>query len=749
MPTAQFQTRKPRHVLRYINMVIAVALLAAAAGVYWLAYRVLPQTSGTLAAPVSQRVTIARDALGVPHISAASDDDAFFAQGYATAQDRLFQMDGLRRLAGGNLAEIAGAGALDLDRDSRRLRMRRIAETAYVSLPPGDRAPLAAYARGVNYFIQSHLHALPVEFTLLGYQPRPWSAIDTILIGLHMYRDLTTTWKDEILKRDMLAAGDRAKVEFLFPARSGGELQPGSNAWAVSGAHTASGKPLLANDMHLQYSIPGIWYMVHLRAPGLDVSGVSLPGTPSVIVGHNQRIAWGVTNLHFDVQDLYIENFDPATGRYLYRGQWEQAREEREIIPVKGAQAVEMPLWITRHGPLYINDAKEHLALRWAAAEPGSFQFPFPQLNRAGNWAEFTQALARFPGPAQNFVYADVDGNIGYHATGRLPIRKGYTGDVPVDGSSGDFEWQGFIPFDQLPSFYNPPAGVIVTANQNPFPPDYSYAVNGNFASHYRSRQIRNLLMARNGWRAADMLTVQKDVYSGFLYYLAQAIVQATHGRHKAQPGELAQAADALELLRRWNGQMDKDGAAPLIVTLAYERLKVLVAQRASPGMGDRYKYQMAPAVIETLLRTRPAGWFNDWDETLLLAVAQGLEDGRRKQGSDPNRWAYGKYEALTLANPVGRHLPLAAGWFDIGPVAMSGSPTSVKQYSGDLGPSMRLDADLADWDHSLLEGTTGQSGQVLSRHYKDQWDRYYNAESFPMQFQKVEAKDVLTLRPE
>ena len=588
MPTAQFQTRKPRHVLRYINIAIAVALLGAAAGVYWLVYRVLPQTSGTIAAPVSQRVTIARDALGVPHISAASDDDAFFAQGYATAQDRLFQMDGLRRLAGGNLAEIAGAGALDLDRDSRRLRMRRIAEMAYVSLPPGDRAPLAAYARGVNYFIQTHLHALPVEFTLLGYQPRPWSVMDTILIGLHMYRDLTTTWKDEILKRDMLAAGDRAKVDFLFPARSGGELQPGSNAWAVSGAHTASGKPLLANDMHLQYSIPGIWYMVHLRAPGLDVSGVSLPGTPSVIVGHNQRIAWGVTNLHFDVQDLYIENFDPATGRYFYRGQWEQAREEREIIPVKGAQAVEMPLWVTRHGPLYINDAKEHLALRWAAAEPGSFQFPFPELNRAGNWQEFTQALARFPGPAQNFVYADVDGNIGYHATGLLPIRKGYTGDVPVDGSSGDYEWQGFIPFDQLPSFYNPPAGVIVTANQNPFPPDYPYSVNGNFASHYRSRQIQNLLMARNGWRAADMLAVQKDVYSGFFHYLAQSIVQATHGRHKAQPGELAQAADALELLRRWNGQMDKDGAAPLIVTLAYERLKVLVAQSASPGIGEQ-----------------------------------------------------------------------------------------------------------------------------------------------------------------
>jgi penicillin amidase len=721
-----------------------VVLLLAAAAVYQLVYRALPQTSGTLIGPVAQRVTIARDALGVPHITAASEDDAFFAQGYVVAQDRLFQMDGLRRLAGGNLAEIVGPAALELDRDSRRLRMRRIAEVAYASLPLQDRAPLAAYARGVNYFIETHLHNLPIEFTLLGYQPRPWSVVDTILIGLHMYRDLTTTWRDEILKRDMLAAGDRAKVNFLFPPRSGGELQPGSNSWAVSGAHTASGKPLLCDDMHLEYSIPGIWYMVHLQAPGLDVTGVSLPGTPSVIVGHNQRIAWGVTNLHFDVQDLYIETFDLRTGRYLYRGQFEQAHQEREIIPVKGAPAVEMPLWVTRHGPLYIDDAREHLALRWAAAEPGRFQFPFPEINRAGNWQDFTRALSRFPGPAQNFVYADVDGNIGYHATGLLPIRKGYTGDVPVDGSSGENEWQGFIPFEELPSFYNPPQGVVVTANQNPFPADYPYAVNGNFASHYRSRQIRDLLMARNGWRAADMLTVQKDVYSAFSQYLAQAIVEA-YDRHKAQHAGMQ---DAVQLLRGWNGQMDKDGAAPLLVTLTYEHLRTLIARSASPVAGARYTYQMAPAVVETLLRTRPAGWFADWDETILNSFAQGLEDGHRTQGRDPSRWVYGKHQPLLLGNPVGRHLPLVAGLFDIGPVPMSGSPTTVKQYTGGLGPSMRLDADLADWDRSLLEGTTGQSGQVLSRHYKDQWDSYYYAQSFPMQFRKVDSKNVLTLDP-
>ncbi len=745
MPTtASAGIHKPHPVIRYLNFAIAILALVGAVSVYWFAWRPLPQTSGTVTAPVAQRVTIARDALGVPHITAASEDDAFFAQGYVEAQDRLFQMDGLRRLAAGDLSEIVGPGALDLDRDSRRLRMRRIAEQAYATLPAQDRAPLTAYARGANYFIQTHLRALPVEFVLLGYQPRPWSVVDSILIGLHMYRDLTTTWKDEILKRDMLAAGDRAKVNFLFPARSGGELQPGSNAWAVSGAHTASGKPLVSNDMHLEYSIPGIWYMVHLKAPGMDVSGVSLPGTPSVIVGHNQRIAWGVTNLHFDVQDLYIENFDPATGKYMFRGQWEQAREEREIIPVKGSLPVELPLWITRHGPVYINNAKEHLALRWAAAEPGAFQFPFPEIDKASNWQEFTRALARFPGPAQNFVYADVDGNIGYHATGRLPIRKGYTGDVPVDGSSGENEWQGFIPFDELPSFYNPPQGIIVTANQNPFPPDYFYAVNGNFASHYRSRQIRNLLMAHAGWRTADMLAVQKDVYSSFFQYLGGSIVEA-YDRHKAQHADLD---SAVQLLRGWGGQMDKDAAAPMIASLAYEQLKKLVGDRAAPAMGSRYKYQMAPAVIETLLRTRPAGWFTDWDETILRAMSLGLADGRRKQGREPGHWTYGKYAPLMLANPVGSHLPLVAGLFDIGPVPMSGAATTVKQYTEGLGPSMRLDADLADWDRSLLEGTTGQSGQVLSRHYKDQWEHYYYAQSFPMQFRKVEAKDVLTLAP-
>ena len=329
--------------LNYINSAIAAAIVLLLGAVYWYVYRPLPETSGTIRTFLGHPVTITRDALGTPHIAAQSIEDALFAQGYTVAQDRLWQMDGLRRLAAGELSEVVGPGALEPD--------KRGAFSAHASScgrrrahdePAADRAVMAAYTRGVNAFIETHRKDLPVEFTLLGYQPTPWTVADCALVGFQMFRTLTSTWKDEILKRAMLTRGDSAKVNFLFPPRTGSEAQPGSNAWAVAGRLTASGKPILANDMHLEYSEPGIWYMTALQAPGLNVSGVSLPGAPGVIVGHNDRIAWGITNLHYDVQDLYIERMDDRTGRYLFRGQPEQARAERDIILVKGSKPVEM-----------------------------------------------------------------------------------------------------------------------------------------------------------------------------------------------------------------------------------------------------------------------------------------------------------------------------------------------------------------------------------------------------------------------
>ncbi|HLJ17878.1 MAG TPA: penicillin acylase family protein [Bryobacteraceae bacterium] len=725
--------------VKYINLSIAVLLGVFLAATYWYAWRPLPQISGNLSAPISANATIARDALGVPHISAANWEDAVFLQGFVTAQDRMWQMDALRRLAGGTLAQVAGPAALDSDREARRLRLSRIAEEQVHHLPLGDLKLFDAYARGVNYFLETHRGRLPLEFTLLNYDPRPWSAADTILVGLQMYRTLSSSWKGEIQKMAMLAKGDATKVNALFPVSGGTEVQPGSNAWVLSGAHTASGRPILANDPHLDFTNPSTWYLVQLKTPDLDVSGASLPGTPCIIIGHNQRIAWGVTNLHYDVQDLYREKFDPATGRYQFRGQIEQARLERELIPVKGSNPVQQDLWVTRHGPIILEDANQYYALRWVAAET-QFEFPFLDLNRARNWQEFTAAISRFPGPAQNFVYADVDGNIGYHASGRLPIRKNYKGDVPADGSSGDDEWDGFIPFDQLPAFFDPPSGMIITANQDPFPANYPFRVNGAFASQYRSRQIRDLLGAHNGWRPEDMLVIQKDVYSAFSHFLAQQTV-AAYQRKKANNPNLAAAVD---VLTHWNGQMEKGTAAPMIVALIYQQFRTAVADRAAPGGGQNYDDQMAPAVIERLLRQRPKDWFPDFDQVLLRCFSQAIAEGAKIQGSNVKRWDYGFYNQLTIPQPVIGRLPLIGSYFNIGPVPMSGSSTTVKQTTRRLGPSMRMVVDFSRWDRSLQNITIGESEQVLSPHYRDQWDAYYAGRSFPMQFQKIEAKSML-----
>jgi penicillin amidase len=391
-----------------------------------------------------------------------------------------------------------------------------------------------------------------------------------------------------------------------------------------------------------------------------------------------------------------------------------------------------------------VSENNDRMSLRWTAAEPGLLQFPILDIDRAENWQQFTAALARFPGPGSNFVYADVDGNIGYHAAGTLPRRHGYAGDVPVDGSSGDFEWDGYIPFNELPSSFNPSSGIIVTANQNPFPADYPYPVNGNFAPPQRLLQIRNLLLARNGWRAQDLLTVQKDVYSSLDHFIAGELV----GAYERRKGHIPGLEPVIQLLKGWNGQMEKDLAAPFVATLGYQHIRTAMVEQAAPGKGLAYESQMGRAVVEKLLRERPAGWFADYDEMLLRALVDAVEEGKRMQGRDIAKWQYGRYLRVSIDHPVTHQTPVIGHYFDIGPVPMSGSSSSVKQTTTRLAPSMRMDADLADWDGSLLNILTGQSGQVLSPHYRDQWNDYYYAKSYPMQFDKVAGKSTLEFRP-
>lgn len=700
--------------------------------------------SGGVTAPISAAATVTRDSIGVPHIEAGTIEDALFLQGYVHAQDRLWQMDSLRRLVAGELAEIAGPRALPLDEEARRLRLRRIAEQEYSRLSAADRLVLTSYARGVNFFLETHQNALPIEFTLGGYQPRPWSGVDSLLAGIQIWRDLTSSGKDDIAKGTLRGVGNRSKVDYLFPLRTGSEFSPGSNAWAISGRLTASGKPLLANDPHLPWGLPSAWYLNHLRAPGLNVTGASLVGLPCVIIGHNDRLAWGVTNLHYDVQDLYVERINMQNGQYLFRGQVEQAHAEREVIRVKDGKPIDFANWVTRHGPIWSSTPNGALAVRWMAAEPGVISFPFLDLNRARNWTEFLGGLRRFGGPGQNFVYADVDGNIGYHAAGRLPIRQAFQGDVPVDGASGNFEWEQFIPFDELPSAFNPASGMVITANQNPFPADYRYPVSGSFAPHYRSQQIRDRLRSRQGWKAQELLAIQKDVYSPFAHNLARRLVIALERRGVNRP----ELQGVTHMLRSWNGQMDKDLAAPFIVTLVFQNFRRMVAENAAGSTGAQaYASVMSPAVLENLLRDKPKGWFADYDATLVHALTDAMEEGRRLQGRAPDRWRYGGYLQLEVSHPVLRQIPYLGSYFTIGPVPMSGASTTVKQTVNRLGPSMRMVADTGDWDRSLQNLPFGQSGQPLSSHFKDQWDEYYVGNSLPMKFWKIEG-DVLRFSP-
>jgi penicillin G amidase len=737
-----------KHLVRVANLSMAILALLIAAAVYWYAIRPLPKTSGEITAPVAGPATVKRDARGVPHIEASSWQDAIFLQGYVTAQDRLWQMDGLRRYIAGELAEILGAGLLAADKRSRRMRMRAIAEADVRQLSPADRAVLDEYARGVNYFIDTKRGDYSLEYSLPGhaYDPRPWSVTDSVLVGLAMFRDLTDSSKFEVAKGRLMAVADPARVRTLFPPIEGQFVDVGSNAWAVSGAHTEDRKPMVANDPHLAYGIPGAWYLVHLKAPGLNVSGAALPGVPCVITGHNEQIAWGVTNLSADVLDLYAEQMDERTGRYLFRGKAEQAKLDRQTIRVRNGKPVEVDVWVTRHGPVVGSENGKAYSMRWSAID--GFGFPFFDIDRAQNWPQFRTAVSRYWGPGQNFVYADRAGDVGYQAGGRVPIRRGFDGDVPLDGASGRYEWDGYIPFAAMPSEYNPASGIIATANQNPFPPDFAYHVNGNFADTYRVQQIRALLCAKRTLTVRDMLRVQKDVYSAYDHFLAHQVV-ALSERHGSKE---QMAREAVIILRQWNGQMDKNQAAPMITELLSREIgsdlvKVLVSRSGITNLPD---IRPRPQVIERLLREWPGGWVahDDWDQWFTARLASALESGRREQGSPVSKWRWGKMLRWKIEHPVGRQLPFVRRFFDIGPVEMSGSGTSVKQTTAVVGPSERMVVDLGDLDKSVQNLVAGESGFVASAHYKDQWPAYYAGTSFPMQFERVDAKQVLHVRP-
>jgi len=535
--TPRRSSRLPR-ILLLLVFAFVLVLLTACAVFYFMARSALPQLDGTLMVPgLSAPVTVTRNNHGIPTIEAANLDDLFFAQGYVNAQDRLWQMDATRRYASGELAEILGSDLIEHDKEQRILGLRVAARRALAAFTDENRARFQDYARGVNAYIDSHRDRLPLEFRILRYSPKPWLPEDSTVIAAQMVKDLNHD--PNIFAREKITAklGPELAAD-LYPNSSMHDHPPtamrpslendsnpdqndeededapppssvthrdsspaerfvvGSNDWVVSGAHTVSGKPLLSDDMHLGHQMPNLWFEAHLRSGNYDVAGVTLPGMPFVVVGHNQRIACGFTNVGATVEDLYVETFNGA-GKYKTPSGWQDPEHRQEIVHVKGRPDVTLDVTLTRHGPIVsdlLPGETRKLALRWTLYD--GVRNPFFNVNSAQNWEEFRRAFSEFDAPGQNVVYADVDGNIGYQATGKIPIRAKGDGRVPADGGSGDFDWTGFIPYDKMPSIYNPPSGIIGTANGRITPDGYPYSISSQWEAPWRTDRIYRVLQS-------------------------------------------------------------------------------------------------------------------------------------------------------------------------------------------------------------------------------------------------------------
>ena len=794
MATATLGEHKSSHranhiFLRLLVSILVFTVLAAGGIVGWLDWRAhacLPQLDGAIrVAGLEAPVQVWRDARGVPHLRASTLDDLAFGQGYVTAQDRLWQMDLSRRLARGELSEIFGDRTLEADIENRTLGFPQAAERGARELDPASERVLKAYARGVNAFIESHADRLPIEFAILRYRPRPWREADSVGVALNMTRRLNTSWRTDLMRERLrrkltpelyadlfpdrspldhpVAARVSGPVRVAHPDPSGAlsaalpatgaagvdpvlaalagpsessEAALGSNNWVVSGAHTASGKPLLSNDPHLGHSSPSVWYQVELEAPGLHVAGVSLPGGPLVVIGHNERIAWGMTNTGPDVQDLYLETFKPGDpDRYLARGQWVEAQVRHETIKVRGRPDVHVTVRVTRHGPVIGESGKFSLALKWTALEPHATTFPLLKMNQAQNWREFTDALRSFTGPQQNMVYADVDGNIGYYAPAWVPVRRKGDGSVPVPGDTDDYEWEGYIPFADLPHSYNPPGGIIATANSRVVPDQYPYFITHAWSAPWRTARIFELLEAGRNFTVADMLAIDMDTHSLEDEDLAKEVLTAG----AARPPQNVDAQYALSLLRDWDGNADVNSAATLVCEVTRP---ALLDRMLRPKLGDdasSYHWSLSATFVDSALHNRWTRWLPpgdaDFNVTLMKSLEEGLKQIPLRVGSkDPSAWKWGNTIPLIFHHPLDA-MPFGRRLFDVGPFPQAGMATTIKATTPTSGPSMRMVVDFSDLDRSVNNLTLGESGQVFSPHYKDQFDAWSGGRSFPMLF--------------
>ncbi len=778
------------------------------------AHKALAVLSGTLHAKgLQQPVEVLRDRWGVAHIYAQNQHDLFFAQGFVAAQDRLFQMELWKRAGQGRLAEILGPSALARDVNARLLRYSGDMKAEYESYSPDTQVILTAFTDGINAYIASLSVAgspgLPIEFQLAGFSPDPWHPEDCL--NRMAAFSMTGNAFSELEHARAVSLLGAEKASKLFDFDPAVTLDPapgldfagftpdllknlvgsdqriefpahpieGSNNWTVSGALTYSGKPLLANDPHRVIGLPSLRYMMHLVAPGWNVIGAGEPGLPGIALGHNEHIAWGFTIFGLDQQDLYLEELNPANSlEYKTESGWQRMEVRPEKFRIKqpasatdirndvvrsttDSSAVDIDLMFTRHGPILWSDGKRALALRWVGSEPGTAGYLASlAIDRAQNWDQFESAVARWKVPSENLVYADTAGNIGEHSAGLAPVRK-WTGLLPVPGA-GSYEWSGFVPFAELPHFFNPKEGFIATANHKMIPDHYPYTVGFEWASPYRITRIRsvfeNARQNNHKMTLVDMAFLQNDITS----------LPALEFQKLLKSTPLKDDDPSLRSFLDWDGELERNSGDAALYEIWLEKIQAGLAERFGKGgsqfqqLGGLYK-DMPPGAILRLLENPekdlfgedPAKGRNQLLSDTLKSARERLAD---LLGPDPSHWTWGRLHVVRFRHALDQQ-PGAKELLDLGALSRPGDEYTVNAtgMSGDSydqisGASYREILDTSDWDRSRAVNTPGQSGQPGSPHYSDLMQLWDVGRYFPLLYSRKavegETTDRLTLEP-
>lgn len=765
-----------------------------------------PRYEGSLQCKgLSAPVEVLRDKWGVPHIYAKTTPDALFAQGYIHAQERLWQMDFNRRLVAGRLSEILGSVTIPLDRWMRTLTMRRVAESEVYLLDKESRQSTDAYAAGINACIEQE--PLPLEFRLLNCKPEPWTPADSLAWVKMMCWTLCVNWETEILRARLIARLGAEKAASLEPALPpewvrvvppgvdyscigsaalkraaqsrqftgpGSREGVGSNNWVLSGSRTNTGLPILANDMHLAMTMPAIWYENHLSSDDLHVTGVSFPGLPLVIAGHNEQLAWGFTNGFPDVQDLYMEHLrqTPEGGtEYEFKGQWLKADVLREEIKVKDAGPVIEEVIVTHHGPI-INSLVENeemetpLALRWTALDQTNAFKTLLAMNRAASCEDFREALRGWYCPTQNVIYADRQGNIGYSYPGSIPIRAKGNGAVPAPGWTGEYEWTGYIPYEELPHMFNPAPGYIASANNRVVDDGYPYWVSPDFCTSSRARRIVEIIEAKGTLSVEDIKNMHMDQVSILARETMRSLAEIVSEDPELRP--------IFQLFQNWDGALSPASPQAAFYEV-FTRLLILNITRPMLGeLAHRYASKGPTPILAqislfgehsrewlmTILPDPGSAWWNSDDgrsraEMISQTMKEAVVTLNEICGPQPEDWAWGKIHKLTFGHPLGGVKPLDR-IFNRGPYPIGGDGDTIwaamfgsydLQGRDLIGPPFRFIADLSNWNQSLGILVPGQSGHPASKHYDDNIEGWFKGEYHLMPFDRGEVLSHITAK--